>query len=204
MESLSLSLIILERIAHMGLIDDNRPIYSDETETVVFRLKDFKQVVETHTQLKVTDFFVLDKSRFPEDYAQQPEMQPERAWFFQATFETPEGDKEDEVVVGLKDNMLRVYSHVRPILKVFKEKNREQAKEDIPDLTYDYIRQLERAANRAWLVWKEVYDTLHNVPSSTRLTDVKDEFQKFLDYFYEEFEKVGFLLPDSNLSYQEK
>ncbi len=74
----------------MGRIDDNRPIYFDEI--VVFRLKDFRQIIETHTHLKVSDFFVLDKSRFPEDYAQQPEMQPERAWFFQATFETPEGD----------------------------------------------------------------------------------------------------------------
>ena len=188
----------------MGLVDDNRPIYSDETETVVFRLKDFRQVVETHTHLKISDFFVLDKSRFPEDYAQQTEMQPERAWFFQATFETQEGDKEAEVVVGLKDNTLHVYGQVRPKLKVFKEKNREQAKEDIPDLTYDYIRQLERVGNRAWLLWKEIYDTLHNVPPSTHLTVVKDEFQKFLDYFYEEFEKVGFLLPDSNLSDQEK
>lgn len=184
----------------MGRVDDNRPIYSDETETVVFRLKDFKQVVEAHTHLQVTDFFVLDKSRFPEDYAQQPEMQPERAWFFQATFETPEGDKEAEVVIGLKDNTLLVFGHVRPKLKVFKKKNREKAKEGIPDLTYDYIRQLERAANKAWLLWKEVYDTLHNVPPSTRLADVKDDFQKFLDYFYTEFEKVGFLLPDSNLS----
>ncbi|SRR6266568_7811068 len=173
----------------MKNMDDTRPIYSDETETVVFRAKDFKQFIEAETHLPVKELFLFDKASHPEILVEQPEMIPERAWYFQATFQTPEGDKEAEVVIGLKDGMLRLYNHVRPVLKVFKEKDRKRAKEGIPDLTQDYIAQLEHVGVRAWILWKELYEYVKDDP---RLVGLKGLMKGFRD----EYEKVGHLLPD--------
>ncbi len=173
-------------------MDENAPIYADET--VVLRLQDFKQVIERHYQLTVKKLTFMSESRYPEWASQEA---PDHAWFFDVTFQTPEGDKGAEIEVGVKDNVLQVYHPARPRLKVFSDQDRRQAKEGIPDVTLDYIGQLEQSGRMAWQLWKEVFDSLHNIPNK-RLSDVRKPFQDVLDAFYEEFEKVGFLLPDGN------
>ena len=178
-------------------MDENSPIYADETETVVFRVKDYRQVIEAHYQLPVKELVFEGESPYPEWASDQPELQPERAWFFLATFQTPQGEKEAEVEIGVKGSVLQVYHPVRPNHKVFNEQDRKQAKEDIPDLTFDYIVQLERTGRMAWQLWKVVFDSLHNIPDH-RLKEVEKDFQKPLKWFFRDFERVGLLLPDGN------
>jgi hypothetical protein len=173
----------------MKNMDDNRPIYSDETETVVLRVKDFKQAIEAATQLPVSELLLLDKSKHPELLAEESEMPPKRAWFFEATFQTDEGEKEAEAIIGLKDGVLQLYNRVRPVLKIFKEKDRKRAKEGIPELTQDYIAQLERVGVNAWVLWKDLYEYVKDDP---RLKGLKGPMRAFRA----EYEKVGNLLPD--------
>jgi hypothetical protein len=175
-------------------MDENSPIYADEIESTVFRLKDFRQVIEKHYQLRVKVLTIMSESRYPEWAVREGELAPDRAWFFDVTFQTLEGDKGAEVEVGVKENALQVYHTPRPKLKVFRDRDRQRAKEGIPDVTLDYIEQLEQSGRMAWLLWKDVFDYLHNVPDM-RLSDVRKPFLRVLDSFYREFEKVGFLLP---------
>src|SRR6266699_2630020 len=164
----------------MENLDENKPIYASEDETIVFRLKDFIQTIERHIQLPVTEILVMGKDHYPEWRAAETEIQPDRAWFFQVTFHTPEGDKEAEVNVGLKENKLRVYAHSRPTLKIFKEKDRERAKESVPDLTLDYIGQLEQVGVSAWLLWKQLYEYVNVDP---KLVGLKGPMRMFRDEY---------------------
>jgi hypothetical protein len=178
-------------------MDENSPIYADEFETTVFRLKDFRQVIENHYQLPVKTCTFMSESQYPEWAVREGKQAPDCAWFFDVTFKTPEGDKGAEVEVGVKENALQVCHPPRPKLKVFRDRDRKRAKEGIPNVTLDYIEQLEQSSRRAWLLWKDVFDYLHNVPDM-RLSEVRQPFLRVLDSFYKEFEKVGFLLPDGN------
>ncbi len=64
-------------------MDENSPIYADETETVVFRVKDYRQVIEAHYQLPVKELVFEGESPYPEWASDQPEhFQKPLKWFF--------------------------------------------------------------------------------------------------------------------------
>jgi len=166
-------------------MDENKIIYSDETENTIFRVKDIKNVLEAYTHLPVLELTLLGKSKYHENLAQQPEQ----AWFFEATFQSSEGEKEAEVTISRNGDVLSVGSPFRPVLKNFKEHDRARAKENIPDLTRDYIEQLEQVGVSAWVLWKQLHERVKDDPSMEGL-------KGYMRMFRDEYTKVGHLLPD--------
>lgn len=177
-------------------MEDNALIYSDQTETIRFRVKDIKQLLETHTHLPVIELRLLDKSRLEAALLAElyPTFQPDLAWYFEASFQTSEGDKACEVVIGLKDQALHLINQLRPVLKVFKEQDRKRAKEGIPDVTLAYIQQLEQVSTTAWCIWKQLYEHVSGHMADPKLQGLKGMMRSF----YDEYEKVGMLLPDND------
>ncbi len=82
-------------------------------------------------------------------------------------------------------------------LPMFSEEERQRAKKGIPYVTLLYIEQLEQVSRNACQVWEHVVTALNTNPHS-RLEEVRYEFLRSLNSFYESYEQVGFLLPESS------
>jgi hypothetical protein len=175
-------------------MDENGLMYADEEETVIYRIKDLREALEMSYHMAVIDLIMLQENS-------RPDTVYTREWLFGVTFATPEGEQEAEILVGVKkkETDLHIYEASRLKAKTFRANTRQLAKEGIPNLTLDYIEQLEQTGQAAWLLWHRVTEYLRTTPS-LRLEDVAETFQEALNGFYREYRKVGFLKPDPHHS----
>ena len=67
---------------YMPFRDDQQPVYADEHENIVFRVKDFKTLIEEHLKLPVARLSLMTMTDDPEHLqALYGDLQPDRIWF---------------------------------------------------------------------------------------------------------------------------
>ena len=179
---------------YMPFLDDQQPVYADENESIVFRVKDFKTLIEEHLKFPVTGLSLMTMNDDPEHLqALYEDLQPDRIWFVFASVETPEGPKTSEVFIMLRDRKLSLPKKVFLHLETFAFSQRDTAKRDIPDLTLDYIQTLERCVSDTWRVWRDLTYYLHEHKDNPDIWEIREVFKRQMDKLYRDFQNVGFL-----------
>jgi hypothetical protein len=169
---------------------DNDILYSDAQEQHIIRVRDVIPVIEARAGMRLID---IHYSKRREDVnsswntAQFPDQKPLAIWWFLVAYDSPEGKREGMVKTVLDKDGLRVHSFDRPTLLFYNEATRKKAKDDAPELTREYIEQLEEALQSAHFLWKTANE---NARTESGLRDgVYD--------FHVEFRKLGYLLADN-------
>jgi hypothetical protein len=163
-------------------------IYSDEQETHIVRLADVKQVIEAHTGFSIIELIPgqRDTIEHVTEVFPFPKGNPTAFWWFAVAFSSPEGERKSLVLVALYGQTLQVITHDPLALSFFGEDLRRRAKEGVPQLTLEYIEQLEVIVRQGYMLWKELNDVhAQNLPG----------LRGHMYYFYVESRKVGHLLP---------
>jgi len=177
--------------------EDQQPVYANEHEDIVFRVKDFKTLIEEHLKLPVTGLSLMTMVDNQEHLqALYGDLQPDRIWFVFARIETPDGPKTSEVFVMLKDKKLSLPKKVFLHLETFGLSQRNKAKQDIPDLTLDYIQTLERCVSDAWRIWRDLSYYLDRHHDNPEMKKVWGFAKQPMDGLYKGFQNVGFLNTD--------
>ncbi|HLZ57108.1 MAG TPA: hypothetical protein VKR06_09190 [Ktedonosporobacter sp.] len=200
---------------YMPFKDDQQPLYADEHENILFRVKDLKQRIEDSTHLPVIGLMSLGSRDDPESLKElYGDLLPERVWFVRATFQTPEGRKTSEIFVILKEGQLQFPRGISLHLETFLAPHRKQAKQDIPELTLDYIETLEGAVSDTWRFWRDLAYFLDHHHAHPFVREVlKPQFKDQLSGLYNDFKAVNFLtgsdeatdpFPGGNFNFIEK
>lgn len=180
---------------YISFKDEQQLIYVNEEENIILRVSDIKKLIENTTQLPVTSLVSMgsdsDPVKLKEFYG---ELHPERVWFVQASFQAPEGVKTAEAFVMLKDHQLSLPRGLFLHLEKFLAANRNQAKQDIPDITLDYIQTLEDIVSGTWRFWRDLsylMDQFHaeRFVKEMLKPSVKDQMKRL----YEAMQAVNFL-----------
>lgn len=178
---------------YMPFTDDQQPFYSDERENLIFRVKDAKDLIEKHMHLEVTKLSLLGCQDNPELLkGLYEDLMPERVWYLQAIFATPEGIKEAEVFLMLKDRQLSLPKKIFPRLQVFLSANRELAKQDIPPQTLDYILTLEEIISDTWGFWRKLLYSMDEHPHEP-VSELVGYIRKDMNGVYKSLQRVNFL-----------
>lgn len=181
-------------MSYMPFNSDEQPLYADEHENILFRVRDVKTLIENHTNLSVTKLLSMGSDSDPEKLeALYGPLKPERIWFVMATLQAPEGEKTAEVFVMLKDGQLSLPHGIFLHLETFLYSHQKQAKQNIPELTLDYVQTLEEIVSDTWRMWRDLSYYLHNHkddPSAQRIMSI---FKQQMDRLYKSMQGVNFL-----------
>lgn len=174
--------------------EDQQTVYADEQENVLFRVKDFKALIEEHIHLPVTDLSLMSLVDNPDHLRDlYGDLEPDRVWFVLATITTPEGEATSEVFVMLKKGKLSIPKKMFLHLKTFGSSARRKATEEGNPFTRDYIYTLEESVSDAWRFWRDLcyYASRHQNEPAGR--DLREHFTGQLNRLYKTFQDVGFL-----------
>jgi hypothetical protein len=181
-------------MSYMPFNDDNQPLYADENENILLRVKDLKKLIEDDVHLSVIDLKSMSVNSDPEKLQElYPALMPDRVWFVWATFQAPEGLKTSRAFVMLKDGQLSLPLGMFLHLETFLAAHRKQAKRDIPDLTLDYIETLESIIADDWRFWRDFVYFLdrHHAQLFVQGT-LKPQFERQIVDLYKNFRSVNF------------
>lgn len=181
---------------YMPFKDEQQPIYADEHENIIFRVADIKKLIEDATQLPVTRLVSMGSNSNPTKLRElYGNLNPERIWFVQAIFQTPEGVKTAEVLVMLKDRQLSLPHRIFLHLEKFLAANRDQAKQGIPDLTLDYIQTLESIVSDTWRFWRDLTYLMDQFHADMFVKEMlKPSVKDQMEGLYKALQTVNFLM----------
>lgn len=178
---------------YMPFTDEQQPFYSDEGENVIFRVKDAKALIEKHMRLEVTNLALMGCQDDPDALKTLYEdLMPERVWFLEATFATPQGLQKAEVFLMLKNHQLSLPKKVFPRLEVFLSANREYAKQNIPPMALDYILTLEETVSETWRFWRDLLYFVDEHPDRP-ISDLVEAIRGEMNRVYKGLQRVNFL-----------